>query len=97
MLFAIICNDKADHLQLRLDTRAEHLEYLKNLSDKLVFAGPFLDDAGKPNGSLVVVNVADMAEAENIAAADPYAAAGLFSGVTIRPWNWVMNKPEHLE
>ncbi len=97
MLFAILCNDKADHLQLRLDTRTAHLDYLAQLSDKLVFAGPFLDDAGKPNGSLVVVQATNLEEAENIAALDPYAKAGLFSGVTVRPWNWVMNKPEHLK
>ena len=31
--------------------------------------------------------------AERIAAADPYARAGLFASVEIRPWIWVFNKP----
>ncbi len=93
MLFAILCNDKPDHLQLRLDTRPAHLDYLKGLGATLKFAGPFLDEDGKPNGSLVVVETADRAAAEKIAAGDPYARAGLFADVTVRPWNWAVNNP----
>ncbi|PRD44455.1 hypothetical protein C5748_07750 [Phyllobacterium phragmitis] len=93
MLFAILCNDKPDHLQLRLDTRPAHLDYLKNLGERLKFAGPFLDNDGKPNGSLVVVEVDHMDAAKAIAARDPYAKAGLFASVDIRPWNWAINNP----
>ena len=60
---------------------------------KLAFAGPFLDPEGKPNGSLVVVDAPDMAGAQALSAADPYAKAGLFESVEIRPWNWTFNKP----
>lgn len=93
MLFAILCNDKADHLQLRMDTRPAHVEFLNDLGDKLKFAGPFLDRDNKPNGSLVVIEADNQADAEKIAASDPYAASGLFETVTIRPWNWVFNNP----
>ena len=37
-------------------------------------------------GSLVILEVPDRAAAEAWAAADPYARAGLFAQVTIRPW-----------
>ncbi|EFG9941320.1 hypothetical protein BL470_005420, partial [Escherichia coli] len=47
----------------------------------------------KPNGSLVVIDVADRSAAEAFAANDPYARAGLFESVEIKPWNWVFNKP----
>jgi uncharacterized protein YciI len=40
-----------------------------------------------------VVEAADKAEAEAIAAADPYALASLFDSVEVRAWNWVFNKP----
>ncbi|MGU3573952.1 YciI-like protein [Brucellaceae bacterium C25G] len=93
MLFAILCNDKADHLQLRMDTRPAHLEFLNGLGDRLKVAGPFLDANSKPNGSLVVIEADSQAEAETIAARDPYALAGLFERVTVRPWNWVFNNP----
>ncbi len=98
MLFALICNDKPGKLQLRLDTRPDHVAYLEGLNESgtLKAAGPFLDADGKPNGSLVIVEAADQGAAEAIAAADPYALAGLFSSVEIRPWNWVFNKPEQI-
>ncbi|MBC2883849.1 YciI family protein [Ochrobactrum sp. CM-21-5] len=93
MLFALLCNDKPDHLQVRLDTRPAHLDYLKGLGDVLKFAGPFLGEDDKPNGSLVVVEAENKAAAEKIAANDPYALAGLFREVTVRPWNWAINNP----
>ncbi|MBA8877988.1 YciI-like protein [Phyllobacterium myrsinacearum] len=95
MLYALLCNDKPDHLQVRLDTRAAHLEYLNGLGDRLKFAGPFLGDDSKPNGSLVVVEAADIAGAREIAAGDPYAKAGLFAAVDIRPWNWAIKNPDN--
>ena len=95
MLFAFICKDKPGKLQVRMDTRPAHVAHLEalNADRKLAFAGPFLDAEGKPNGSLVVVEAPDVATAEAIAAADPYAKAGLFESVEVRPWNWVFNKP----
>ncbi|WP_343312972.1 YciI-like protein [Brucella sp. BE17] len=95
MLFALLCTDKPDHLQVRLDTRPAHLDYLNGLGDVLKFAGPFLGDDGKPNGSLVVVEAGDQVEAEKIAVNDPYAKAGLFAEVIVRPWNWAINNPSN--
>ncbi len=34
MLYALLCTDKPDHLQVRLDTRAAHLDYLNGLGDQ---------------------------------------------------------------
>ncbi|MER9160371.1 YciI-like protein [Mesorhizobium sp. M7A.F.Ca.US.010.02.1.1] len=95
MLFAVICKDKPGSLQVRLDSRPEHIAFLEGLNGdkKLAFAGPFLDAEGKPNGSLVVVEASDLAGAQALSAADPYAKAGLFESVEIRPWNWTFNKP----
>ncbi|CAN7519397.1 MULTISPECIES: YciI-like protein [unclassified Neorhizobium] len=96
MLFAFLCTDKPGHLNVRMETRPTHVEYLNKLNAEgtLKFAGPFLDDDGKPNGSLVVVEAADMAAARTIAEADPYYMAGLFEKVEVKAWNWVFNKPE---
>lgn len=95
MLFAFLCTDKSGHLQVRIDTRPAHVEHLNKLNAEgtLKFAGPFLDDDGKPNGSLVVVEAADIAAARTIAEADPYYLAGLFEKVDVKPWNWVFNNP----
>jgi uncharacterized protein len=53
-------------------------------------AGPFLDDDGDMTGSLIILELPDMAAAEAWAAADPYALAGLFESVTIREWKKVI-------
>jgi uncharacterized protein len=94
MLFAIICTDKPNQLDLRLATRSEHVAYLKSLNDKAKLAGPFLDDAEDMNGTLVIVDAADRAAAQVIADNDPYAKAGLFQTVDIRAWRWALKNPE---
>ena len=96
MLFAFICRDKPGSQQLRLDTRPPHVEWLNgiNAEGRLAFAGPFLDADGKSDGSPVAVKAETVEEARALAEADPYARAGLFASVEIRPWNWVFNKPE---
>jgi uncharacterized protein YciI len=42
---------------------------------------------------MLMVEAETIEDAKAIAAADPYALAGLFENVTVRPWNWVINKP----
>jgi uncharacterized protein len=94
MLFALLCTDKPASLELRAKMRAEHLAYLGSLGDKMKAAGPFLDDAGNPTGSLVIIEATNRAEAETMAAKDPYAIAGLFAHVEIKPWRWALKNPE---
>lgn len=89
MLFAIVCTDKPSSLELRLATRATHLAYLQAYAEKLVQGGPLLDGDGRPCGSLLIVDMNDRAEAEALAAGDPYAKAGLFEGTVIRPFRTV--------
>jgi uncharacterized protein len=56
-----------------------------------VLAGPTLAaDGTTPTGSLIVLEAADLAAAEDAAAQDPYAAAGLFDRVTIEPFRLVL-------
>jgi uncharacterized protein YciI len=89
MLAAIICTDKPGHLKTRLDNREAHLAYGRD-SGKLVMAGPFLDENGDMCGSLLILEVDDMAEAQAFAAEDPYAKAGLFADVRIEEWKKVI-------
>ena len=96
MLFALLCKDKPGHLNVRMDTRPTHVKHLNKLNAEgtLKMAGPFLDDEGKPCGSLVIVEAETKEAAKALADADPYAIAGLFESVEIKPFNWVFNKPE---
>ena len=81
MLYALICTDKPNSVDLRLKERPGHVDYLNGLGDRLKAAGPFTDEEGSPIGSLVIVEAKDRAGAEDIAKSDPYAKAGLFAAV----------------
>jgi uncharacterized protein len=94
MLFALICTDKPNSLDLRVKTRPAHVEYLQSLGDKAKSAGPFLDDNGDMIGTLAIVEAENRVAAEAIAKADPYAKAGLFQSVDIRGWRWALKNPE---
>ncbi|MBY3028774.1 YciI family protein [Rhizobium leguminosarum] len=96
MLFALFCKDKPGHLNVRMDTRPTHIEHLNKLNAEgtLKIAGPFLDDDGKPCGSLIIVEAESKEAARALADADPYAKAGLFESVDVKAYNWVFNKPE---
>ena len=90
MLYVIKCIDKADHLNVRMDNRPAHVEYLKSYGDKLFAAGPTLNDADEMNGSVVILDLENQAEAEDFCANDPYAKAGLFESVSIAKWKKVL-------
>ena len=94
MLFALICTDKPGSLDLRLATRPQHIAYLETYKSRIVHAGPLLDHEGRPSGSLLIVDVADRAEAEGFAAADPYARCQLFESIVIRPYRTVFRDGE---
>ncbi|MEQ5828177.1 YciI family protein [Sulfitobacter sp. W002] len=89
MFVALIAHDKADGLPIRQENRPDHLAYLKS-SDAVAQAGPLLNAEGGMIGSLIILDVADMAAAEDWAANDPYAKAGLFQSVTLTHWNRVI-------
>jgi uncharacterized protein YciI len=89
MLVALIAHDKPNALPIRQENRPAHLEYLKS-TDHVAQAGPLLDADGAMMGSLIVLDVPDMAAAQNWADNDPYARAGLFQTVTLTHWNRVI-------
>ncbi|SDO77587.1 hypothetical protein SAMN05216196_109124 [Lutimaribacter pacificus] len=86
MLIALIARDKPGALETRLANREAHLAYAADSGVTLKFGGPFIDADGNMCGSLLVMEVADMAEAEDFAANDPYARAGLFQSVELIEW-----------
>lgn len=87
--FAILCHDRADAGTLRADTRPRHLEHLGAIEAQILVAGPILDEAGAPKGSVIVADFEDLATAQAWAEADPYAVAGLFRSVEVSAWRQV--------
>jgi len=89
MFIALIAKDKPGQLDTRKANRDDHLAYIKS-TGVVAQAGPLLDGDGQMCGSLVVLDVADMAAAQNWADHDPYAKAGLFASVELIQWNKVI-------
>ena len=89
MRVALIAKDKTNHLELRLENRAAHIKYLK-ATDHVEQAGPLLSETGEMIGSLIILNVEDMEQAEHWAKNDPYRQAGLFASVDLILWNKVI-------
>ena len=88
--FVLICKDKRDAAALRASTREAHLAYLEALTSvRLELAGPLLNDDDQPIGSLLIIDAPSREAAHAFAADDPYAKAGLFEDVEIRPFRFV--------
>jgi len=91
MLFAIVAHDHPNSVEKRLSLRPDHVAYLKAHADRLLAAGPLLDETGEsPIGSLLIFDAADRAEVDAFCANDPYTQGGLFASVSITPWKRVM-------
>lgn len=91
MLIALIARDKAGALDTRKANREAHLAYI-DATGIVEQAGPLLDADDQMIGSLVVLDVDDMQQAQNWADNDPYAKAGLFQSVELIPWKRVVQR-----
>jgi uncharacterized protein len=92
-LFAILCHDRADAGSLRADTRPRHLEHLIAIEARILTAGPVLDEAGTPRGSIIIAEFDDLSAAKAFAEADPYAEAGLFRDVEVTAYRAGFPRP----
>ena len=98
MWYAIISEDHEGTLDKRLAARPGHVVRLTALRDegRLLIAGPHpAVDSPDPGpagftGSLVVVEFSSLEDAEAWANEDPYIAAGVYSKVTVKPFNLVL-------
>jgi uncharacterized protein YciI len=88
MLFVIIGHDGPDGARLRPSVRPAHLENLKPLlaQGRMIIGGPFTDGSG----SLMIVDMASQADAEEFARSDPYTRQGVFARVEVRPFRKVV-------
>ena len=94
MLFTVICNDKANHTERRAANRDAHLAFLADLGDAVKLGGPMMDSSASiMNGSMLIIEASDLDAARAMMADDPYAQAGLFETMEIRPWKWAVNPP----
>jgi len=95
MYYAIMGIDREESLEARRNARPEHLNRLKALMDegRLLLAGPHpaidSEDPGAAGftGSLIVAEFADLEQAKAWVSEDPYTVSGVFSSVTVKPFN----------
>jgi len=98
LYYAIIAEDAEGSLERRLAARPDHLARLVQLRDegRLLLAGPHpaldCEDPGAAGftGSLVVARFDSLAAAEAWAADDPFAHAGVYARVTVKPFRRVL-------
>jgi uncharacterized protein YciI len=98
MLYAILCEDIPGTLAKRKDARPAHLARLKALQEegRLVLAGPHpaidSQDPGPAGftGSLIVAEFATREAAIAWTTEDPYATAGVYARVTVKPFRKVL-------
>jgi hypothetical protein len=91
MLFVIRCTDKPGHQDVRKANRDAHIAMLEEYGDRILAAGPTLDDAGEAmTGSVVILDAADRAAVDEFCRNDPYAKAGLFERVEVSRWKKVL-------
>ena len=97
MLYAILAYDVADSLPLRKTARPAHLERLEKLvaEGRVIVAGPLpavdAEDPGPAGfaGSLTVAEFESLEDAQAWAEADPYAAAGVYESIVVKPFKQV--------
>jgi uncharacterized protein YciI len=98
MWYAVISEDVPDSLPLRAKARPDHIERLQALAaeGRILIAGPHpAIDSNEPGeagftGSLVVVEFPSLEEAQEWADADPYAAAGVYKRVVVKPFKHIL-------
>lgn len=98
MLYAILAKDNDNSLALRQKSRPDHLARLHQLNEagRLVLAGPLpaidSEDPGTAGfrGSLIVAEFDNLAAAQDWAAADPYLASGVYAEVSVQPFKRVL-------
>ncbi|MFT4610537.1 MAG: hypothetical protein ACJAUT_000859 [Cellvibrionaceae bacterium] len=97
MWYAIICEDKPNSLALRMETRPAHLAALQLLQNegRLLTAGPLpAIDSENPGdngftGSVIIAEFDSISDAQTWAQSDPYAVAGVFANVVVKPYKKV--------
>ena len=82
MLYCLMCQDKENAIETRMQNREDHLKYVAE-TNVVKYAGPLLSEENTMIGSLIVIEVHNKGEAEEWSENDPYKKAGLFDKVEI--------------
>jgi uncharacterized protein YciI len=91
MLFAVWATDLPARLSARQSVREEHRARLRAPPFpglRVLLAGPLLGgDEQTMNGTLLIVEAASVDDVQRFVESDPYARAGVYGDVDIRPFH----------
>ena len=94
MFFVVLASDAPGSAEKRTEIAPIHRAHLRNPCNhrvKVHLGGPTLTTQGEAmNGMLLIVEADDITAVSEFVADDPYAQAGVFRSVEIRPWDWTM-------
>jgi uncharacterized protein YciI len=98
MFFVVLASDAPGAEEKRSEIRPIHRAYLRNPGNhrvKVHLGGPTLTTQGEAmNGALLIIEAEDISAVSEFVADDPYAQAGVFKSVEIRPWAWTLGAPQ---
>ena len=88
MIWVILCKDKANSYQKRMDVIDEHRKYLSTDPIKTLISGPLTNEPGDlMNGSFFMVEADNIEEIKEFQFNDPIYKAGVWDEIIISPFN----------
>lgn len=94
--FAITAWDAEHTHELRAKHRDEHRERLRASTGapvKVLTAGPLLNHADEPIGSLIIVEADSHTDVERFVAADPFVINRIYARTEIFGFKWTLGAP----
>ena len=82
MLYCLFCKDKENSIEIRMQNRETHLNYVEE-TNVVKYAGPLLSDEDQMIGRLIIIDVQEKKEAKIWSQNDPYMKANLFAEIEI--------------
>jgi uncharacterized protein YciI len=93
--YACLCTIDEAKLDLLSKLRADHYAFLVAEQHRIHFGGPArITEGGRPETMIMIVEAANLADAEAWIAGEPYTAQGGFKVVAVRPWSQVIPETE---
>lgn len=85
MVYTFMLLDKHNALELRQRLRPEHRAYVRQVEDRIAFAGALVGDDGETRvGSLLAIDFPDRAAAEAWLRDEPFTREGVYASVQIQ-------------
>ena len=94
MQFVVNAHDGKNMLEKRMEVRPRHLENMTRNKEHVICAGGILDEAGKPIGSVLVLDFESRDQLDAYLAGEPYIIEKVWEDVKVEPLYVVIVKGE---